>query len=483
MSGRYENGGWDDKFILVAKKRRRKGRRQPGPAKASPRGSPPRDGRRALLLALLAFLVYNANFRLIASGDTYSARFLPFALWNHGTLYFDPIREIATQKSPVSYWIQPARGGHSASLYPVVVPVVVSSIYAPAALWIRWRGETYDRMSILGELMEKLSASCVAAAAVGWMYLLLRRRLPGRDATLLTLAFAFGTNTWVIGSQALWQHGVAELLIVGALWFITAEPSPANVLAAGAFTGLIAANRPPDLLLAAGFSAYALYWARRRTPLFVAAAAVPVLLTLAYNLTVFGRLGGGYGFLGANFFWKPLMVGIAGLLVSPARGLFVFSPFLIFLPIFFLRALRDPESRIPVLCLTAGICLQIMLYAKTDWRAGFSWGYRFLTDAVPILIWMLAPVLSSLGRGARAAFAACLIFSIWVQSVGAFRYMGMSDLMLDQEADTGMRNVWKIEKAPILVEARQPLAPPELLGRLRSLGRSEFLGGERGADR
>ena len=47
------------------------------------------------------------------------------------------------------------------------------------------------------------------------MFLLLRRRAQARLAFLLTLVFAFGTTTWVIGSQALWQHGLGELLIVG----------------------------------------------------------------------------------------------------------------------------------------------------------------------------------------------------------------------------------------------------------------------------
>jgi hypothetical protein len=427
--------------------------------------SSPSQGRKhartALLLALLAFGIYNANFRLIATGDSYPARFLPFALWNHGTLYLDPVREIATQRNPTPYWIQPAEGGHSASLYPVVVPILVSPLYAPAAAWARWRGETYERLSILGALMEKLTASLIAAAAVGWMYLLLLRRLPPRQAVLLTLAFAFGTNTWVIGSQALWQHGLAELLVVGALWFVTGEPSRANVLAAGLCAGLIASNRPPDLLLSLGFSVYALSWAGRRSLLFVPAAAAPCLLTLAYNLTVFGRPLGGYGAIGYEFFTHSLALGVAGLLVSPARGLFVFSPFLAFLPVFARRVFQDPERRGLTLCLTAGLGLQIALYAKSDWRAGMSFGYRFLTDAVPILVWMLSPVLASLGRHPRRVFLACLLFSVWVQSVGAFRYQGMSDLLLYHTGDAGMYNPWKV--AAILVEARQPLARPEFL--------------------
>jgi hypothetical protein len=82
---------------------------------------------------------------------------------------------------------------------------------------------------------------------------------------------------------------------------------------------------------------------------------------------------------------------------------------------------------------------------------------------VPVLIWMLAPVLVSFGRPARVAFAVCCLFALWVQAVGAFQYSGVSDLAINDPADVGMRNVWKLADAPILVESRNGRAPFELL--------------------
>jgi hypothetical protein len=425
------------------------------------------DRRAALLLSLLAFLVYNANFRIVGAGDSYPARFLPFAVWNHATFHLDPIREVTAQRNPNPYWIQPTPDGHWASLYPVVTPLLVAPLYLPAALWVRWTGETYEWMSWLGDLLEKLSASLLAALAVGWMYLLLRRRLSRPDAALLTLAFAFATGTWATGSQALWQHGPAELLMVGTLWFLDREElSTGGLLAAGALAGLMAANRPPDLLFTAAFGVYALLRARWRAAWFAAAAAVPGLLAAAYNLAMFRRVSGGYGaigIIGGDFFSHPLLRGIAGMLVSPGRGLFVYSPFLLFLPLFFHRVLADRSRRTLALCVTAGALLQILLYAASDWRGGFSYGYRFLTDMVPALIWLLAPVLATLGRPARAVFLAGCLLAVYAQAVGAFKYTGISDLVIYDPADTGMRNVWKIEDAPILVEGRQGRAPFSLL--------------------
>jgi hypothetical protein len=162
-------------------------------------------------------------------------------------------------------------------------------------------------------------------------------------AVLLTVAYAFGTTTWMISSQALWQHGMAQLLIVGALFFLTAPCTALRAIVAGLLCGLIAGNRPPDAILAAALGTFGLFWAGRRSAWFVLAAAVPVGLVLYYNVSVAEHLGGAYGRAGrASFFDHDLFSGLAGLLFSPTRGLFVFSPFLLFLlvPAFAIRAWR-----------------------------------------------------------------------------------------------------------------------------------------------
>ncbi|HET9227735.1 MAG TPA: hypothetical protein VFR31_13765 [Thermoanaerobaculia bacterium] len=426
-----------------------------------------RDFRIALLTGLVAFLVYNANLRLVAAGDTLPARFLPLAVWKDGSVYLDNMRHVALQKHQRPYWVLYAPNGHWASMYPVVTPLLVSPIYAPGVIYLHRHGWSYDNMSRVGALLEKLSSSTVAATAVGLMFLVLRRRVGRRDALLLTAVFAFATGTWSTSSQALWQHGPAELFLVVALWCLTGEPTRGNLLIAGFAAGLLVANRPPDVLLAAGLSLYALVWARWRAALFALAAAVPVALFLFYNLTTFHRLAGGYAAagVGTRFFGGSILEGIAGLLFSPAVGLFVFCPFFLFLPFLFHRSLREERYRILTLCLAGAVVCQILLYARTDWRAGFSYGPRFLVDAVPILVWMLAPVLASLGRGARIAFAACGLFAAGVQYVGAFHYTGISSLLYHTERS----QVWNPAKASFLIEARTPRQPAVLLRTFQSL--------------
>lgn len=426
-----------------------------------------RDCHRAILMALVAFLVYNANLRVIGAGDSLPARFIPFALWGDGTVYLDPVLDSTTQGHSSPYWIRSTVVGHKASLYPLVTPLMVSPLYLPAVGYLHLRGWTEERMNKIALLMEKVSASLVASLAAGWMFLLLRRRLEARDALLLSALFAFGTSTWSISSQALWQHGPAELLIVAALWLLTSEPTTGRAVAAGLVVGLIVANRPPDAPLALAFAAWVPFWGRLRAVPFALAAAVPVALILAYNLHTFANPAGGYGHAGvasASFFTNPPLEGVAGLLVSPGRGLLVFTPFLLFLPLLYLRTLRDRPHHLLTLFLTGGVLLQILLYAPSDWRAGFSYGPRFLTDALPILVWMIAPVLASLERKGRIAFLAAGLFSIYVQVVGAFLYIGTSDLIL-YRVKTGpgcMMAAWEPRNAPFLLEMENGLASRSL---------------------
>ena len=128
-------------------------------------------------------------------------------------------------------------------------------------------------------------------------------------------------------------------------------------------------------------------------------------LVLLYNLSVAGHLAGGYGLMGkAAFVQYDLLSGLGGLLFSPTRGLFVFSPFLLFLALAWRHLPRDRGERGLTLALCAGVVLQILLYAKTDWRTGIL-GAALLTDLLPLLLWMLVPVVAALRGIGRTASA------------------------------------------------------------------------------
>jgi hypothetical protein len=433
------------------------------------------DGVRAsVVIGLCCLLVYNANLRAISAGDTYPARYLPFAILQYHTVFFDPIAKVAAQgRGDGAFWLVQRPGRHTFSLYPVVVPVLIAPLYIPAVAYLHLRGWTDARLDRMARIMEKLCASFIAALSASLLFLLLRRRAKASIALLLTLAYAFGTTTWVIGSQALWQHGMSELLVIGALLFLTAPCTTPRALASGFLLGLIAGNRPPDVVLAAALGICGLYWAGRlRAALVVAGAAVPMVVVMLYNLHVAGNIGGGYGLLGkARFFDHPLLSGVGGVLVSPARGLLVFSPFLLFLILAWRYRPRDREERNLTLAMSVAVVIQIVLYAKADWRAGLSWGPRYMTDLLPLLIWMLVPVVAALRGIGRAAFLIAVGVAVSIEAIGAFSYSGSIDVPLFA-ADHGwetqdMKPAWRWRNAPFIASFRHGLAAADLAVRMR----------------
>ena len=433
--------------------------------------------RAPLLLGLFCFLVYNANLRQIGSGDTLPARYLPLILWHDGTLALDAnARMVAHGHStiadgsrpaaadgevnyfePWAFWMLRTRQNRLASLYPVVTPLLVAPLYLPAVLWLDAHGWEQPQIDRVAELMEKVSASFLASVACVLMFLVLRRD-GTRWSLPLALAFAFGTNTWMISGQALWQHGTGELLIALALLLVVAPASRARAALLGAVCVLMAANRPPDALVAGAMVLFTV-WSRRRNALWLlAGAAVPLAALLYYNLNFIGHVGGGYALAkphNDNFFqldWS----GIPGLLVSPARGLLVFSPFLVFVPVGLIQRLRAPGSKGLAVALSVAVVAQVLLYSQADWRAGVSWGPRWLTDLLPILVWMLAPAPLVLRPRARGLLIMTMAASIGVQTIGAFWYTKASDERIYAGDPASMRGAWNPRNIPFLIELRHP---------------------------
>ncbi|MBS0319299.1 MAG: hypothetical protein JSR18_02050 [Proteobacteria bacterium] len=455
-----------------------------------------RDIAIALALALLAFVVFNANLRAIPAADTFGARYLPLSLWEHRTLTLDPVATVVAQGRAIdakegsvyrAWWILPGVDGALVSFYPVTTPLLVAPLYAPIAAYVHRHGLDAQMRDQVARVMEKLAASALAATAVAMLYLLLRRRAPRGIAFALAIAYAFGTTTWVVSSQALWQHGAGSLAITVAMWLLSGPRGMGRAWAAGTVCALIPCIRQPDAVLAAGLALYALCcWARGRERLaWVVGAAVPALLLIFYNLAVVGPLLGGYALLKTKSL-KTFMTldpagGLAGLLLSPTHGLFVFSPFLLALVAGAASIVREPRFRGLTLAAGGAALLQLALYSLGDWRQGMSWGPRWLTDSLPILFWMLPPALAPLRLPGRVAFATAVVAAIALEAIGAFWYTGESALPVLAAAPGKLRAAWQLENAPFVAELRHARAPADLFVSLRgNIDRADVLQGDAG---
>ena len=122
---------------------------------------------------------------------------------------------------------------------------------------------------------------------------------------------------------------------------------------------LMAANRQPDALIAAAVASF-MIWRHRYSALLwlFAGAAIPLALLLYFNLEFIGHIAGGYALgvaPGGKKFFHFGWTGIFGLLVSPTRGLLIFTPFLLLLPVGLKLRLRELETRGLAIALIAAV--------------------------------------------------------------------------------------------------------------------------------
>jgi len=242
-----------------------------------------------LCLFCLVYFVYNINFRPIPSGDTIPASLLPFSILEDHSLYFDRFYHYYACNN-CTIWFFTENGGHYLSSYPIVIPVLVTPFYVIPYVFLKLNSCPIDLFhpgfSLTVSLMEKLSASLIASVSVVFVYLSLKELVSRRTAAFVALIFAFGTNTWTISSQALWQHGLGELLLAASIFLVLLNEKQASnrlIILLGALSGLFVFNRPADAILLIPFIYYILRLNNMRILYYIFGAFLSGAPSLLYN--------------------------------------------------------------------------------------------------------------------------------------------------------------------------------------------------------
>jgi len=394
-----------------------------------------------LVLFIIIYFIYNINLRTINSGDTWPAAMLPFAILSDGKLYLD-MYESYFQSLPFDPHMVVLLEGHYVSFYPIVIPVLLTPFYIIPYLLLNSLNYPLDMLNIsfylIVFILEKLFASLIAAASVVFCFMAWREMMRREIAYICTAIFALATNTWATSSQALWQQGMAELILAMLIYLVVINEknrSMRKVLYMGLLSGLFIFNRPSDCLLLLPVLVYVVFLGKRHAFYFTALALLSGLPFLMYNVHYFGNVFGGYSSLLSGFVVGPsALVNLSGLLVSPSRGLLIYSPILL-LSAFGFRYIKEIESdnlKRFLYAAAIAVLLQIGIYSCFRiWWAGHCYGPRFLVSILPFLVTFIGLYLNatlhfkSIRRKDLlylSLIALMLIWSIFVQAVGAFYY-------------------------------------------------------------
>jgi hypothetical protein len=395
------------------------------PDPASPRQS---QDRLALVGVLFLTFVVHAASPVITSTDSAWTFHVAASILQEGDVDLDEYR--AHMDLELDYRLR-LFDDHVYYYYPAATPLLVTPvvILANAVLPLLRGADFFSYLSTHGPndrtaRLEKLAASAFVALAAALMYLVVLRAAGIREAIATALILAFATSMWSTASRALWQHGPSVVLALSALYLTLAAPQRLwAVLAAGALLAFAYLVRPTNSLSFAFFGLYYLLNQPRRAWAYAVGGLAILLPYAILNLTVYGNVFPPYSYQLFERVGQPADIAEAfvGTLLSPNRGLFIWTPIFLFAVLGAILEVRRLGSGKGNLALyLVGILLShwIVTSLFEDWGGAWSIGPRYFVDIIPYLTYFLVPILGSLPSRTTAfryAFVLAMGASIVIQ--------------------------------------------------------------------
>jgi hypothetical protein len=443
--------------------------------------------RRQLLVGFaLVGLIYAVSPNTDGS-DGYLAIPAAYSLYHDGDLDLSEFRDADWYGT--HYAVTEVQG-RSVDYFPWLTAVAAVPVVAGWEV-LSWSGVTSEPGEMIADArfsrLRIVTASLVSALAATLLGLLAfrlvelaetRRRITaswlpvdGRwTVTTWIVLIGLGTSLWSTASRSTWQHGPSVALGAAAMLLLVAalrqeRHAASFAAAAGVAVSLAYWARPTNLVLALVLCGVL---ALRRPRLLVPAGAAVVAthaLVVAANLALLGVAVPPY-FAASRVGWHAdLPEALAANVISPARGLLVFSPFLLGAAALLLPSRRAILGRdLGTYAVAAGIgtvgYLAIVSAFGEKWWAGHSFGPRFLTESLVLLaplamIGIFGPRAGSRppGRAGRTLAILAIGWSVLVHMTGAHVpatgcWNGTPDI------DTAPQRVWDLHDAQVTVGLR-----------------------------
>lgn len=271
----------------------------------------------------------------------------------------------------------------------------------------------------------------IATALSGVVLYWLARELFGSARVAIVLVLVWGTGTLAFPySKFYFPEPLITLFLLLACWFFVRalrDESGRCIWVAGLALGVAVTIRVSALIYVIPFLVYlGIRWLTSRSRssqshlardgvAFCLGLVPGILVFLFHNYVRFHDLVT-TGYQGQSF-TALLDVSLIGLLFSPGRGLFIFVP-LAGLGLVSLPVLVKQHPEIGSFVASAFLTALVFYGGWWAWHGGWSWGPRFLTPVVPLLILPLGASFSS--PRFRAAVAVLWVISLLVVLPGVF---------------------------------------------------------------
>lgn len=394
------------------------------------------------ILSLLALFL---NGRSFPTGDSVPYRYLPQAVWEHRTFNLDMFPDLG---DPGNYAVVRDMHGSlvskkpvSPALFEIPVFLVFRQIYKP-----------FDIMERI--LMGKITMSILASLSCAILFLCLIEKTRWGIAFISGLGLVILTPFWFTAMDC-WPHPILALMNILSLYLL-GKKGKLSLILIGFFEGIAVTARIGAVVVFFVFALFSFFqegldkksgW--RNVVKFSAGAAIPLILLGIYNQVHFGSpfRSAFQGQVMGRIQWP--FEGLAGFLFSPAKGLFLFSPILIFFPVAIFKTWR---SGLQAHVAAIGIVLHFLFWSSyADWWGGWGFGARYLAEILPFIIFVTALFIHHVwsllkeGRGKIILIILLVILALMSfsnQAIGVFTWNGDYHMKFDKGWGEGRFWVW-----------------------------------------
>ncbi len=397
----------------------------PEPADDAPDAAPsaPRASDRrwvaAIFLAVVSFYLVTSS-REPAWGDARGMWEVAQRLVNDGAISI-------TTRWPED--IPPGRGGK----YYGITPIGTSLAHVPGVVVAGIGHAIAPRHDVLVRpLATHVGPAALGALACVVFFLLLRDlAIRRRTASACTAILAVATTTWVYARMPYSEilQLACFLGVFRQALRVTAEPTRRDAIWLGVWAGCLF-NAKYVFASAIVGAAVLIVWTHRkrraelkRVLAWAAIAGAPfIVVALAYNYLRWGSITAtGYEPYLDMYFGGSVFDGAWGMLASPNKSAFLYSPPLVLAVLAMPRAFRAvPRLGWAMLVMVTPVFVVYCTYRS--WSGDYAWGPRFFVWAVPVVLVPIAWFVDRASRWRRAVVGAVVAAGVVVQLLGSALY-------------------------------------------------------------
>ncbi len=370
-----------------------------------------------LLFAMVACLNFASMSRELSWGDARPIYEVADSLvTGHGV-------SVAT-RWPVD--ADPGRGGR----FYAAQPLLPSLLHVPGA----GLSKLLLRLKVGAEVADLINAAAchvqggLVGALVVWLFFRLCLRYGASERTALFASLLLGTGSliWVYARYPFSEIAQAACFtgFFLALARLLKGLQPRAAIWAGLWAGMLVNTKYVYALSLPGALAVLLVVHRRdlrRLGLAVLLAGVGLVpglvMALVYNFLRFGSVTK-TGYVGVGeVMVENVLLGLWGLLFSPGKSVFLYTPPLVLALLGLPRFWRS--QRATVWAMLATIMPVVLFYCRfPSWPGDWAWGPRYLVFAIPVLLLPAISLLASMRWPRRFLALALLALGIFVQVLG-----------------------------------------------------------------